>query len=201
VLSRDAFSFFSSTPKNDGWISIRAQGAVPVPGPQPVDKRRDEEPAAEQPGHQVPVPGRPDRHRRCRRRNGDQIHLVLFSFETSLNENQVKTKHSKQRSNLCVEFGFIVGRIVYLDVVRVVYSVDAGGFVELAVHDAGPRVGVEHEPGAGWAAAVQTGGDRRLRRQVGVGGGRGAATPVGGRADVRRRGADRRRRPGRVLPL
>lgn len=60
---------------------------------------------------------------------------------------------------------------------------------------------MEHGAGAGGAAAVQGGGHRRVRREVGVGRRRGPAAAVDGRTGVRRRRADRRRRAGRVLPV
>lgn len=43
-----------------------------------------------------------------------------------------------------------------------------GGFVRLEIHEPGLRPGLEHEPGASRTATAQDGGDRRLRREVGL---------------------------------
>lgn len=64
-------------------------------------------------------------------------------------------------------------------------SKPAGRVTELAVHAPGLWSSLEHQPGAGWATAIADGGDRRLRRQVGVGSEGGPAGGVDNRFSLR----------------
>jgi len=53
------------------------QGAVRVQAQEPVGEGGGQEPRSGRPRHQVPLPGRPDRHRRRRRRAGTAVDVVL----------------------------------------------------------------------------------------------------------------------------